>query len=967
MTGSVVSPVLVGRNDEIAALRAAYDGARAGTPGTVLVSGEAGIGKSRLVATAVGELPGDPLVLSGGCLELGSEGTPYVPFVAVLRDLVRRLGRDRAAALLPPGGAALGDLLPDLGPAPPRYGPARLLEEMLSLLGRAAEERPVVVLVEDLHWADASSRELFAYLARNLTGAAVLLVGTVRTGELAARHPNWRTLAELGRSGAMSRIVLGPLEHRHVAALLAAVDGRPPDPARSVRIHRRSGGNPLFVEALSTVGETPPGDLRTLLLARVTDLPDPAREALEVMAVAGAELDDDLVRAVAGGPGRGLGDALGDLTGRELVVARENGYAIRHDLLREAVYDALPPPRRRRMHARYAAALADRAAPAGPAAGGTALAEHWTAAGEFERALPAAWHAADRARRQNAYDEQLHLLELVLDHWPKVAEPVGLIGAGRTVVLERAATAAFNAGRSAAGVAHGTAALDELDPAAEPERAARLLGLRGRLQSRIDGGGRDDLRRAVALAPPGASRELRGRLLSALAFVEFMAFELDDCRRHATQALDLADRLGDDALRAPALLVLGALHGTRGELDQAGGAFAEARRAADAAGDAHTFLTSFQWESTFLCDAGRYEEAVELARTGQSAAERLGQARSRGSMLANARGVPLLYLGRWDEALRVVDDALALAPPPLYAAYLRLIAADIAHRRGETGPGGTLLRQITEFAVRTVGAAEAKAWLVLLRLTRAIDQDDPDTADLIVGEHLATAPDAWPPQDTARLAVLGARVQRARRAAAPRNRRVAGEAADRLASLARMLGSVRTTTPVIEAFRLTFRALTDGGELAAWDAAAAAWRDLGNSHETAVVLTEAAAAALASNNRPGARSRLREARAIAADLGAAPLRARIDDLAARGRLTDDVASPGRSGTPGHSFGLTPRELGVLRLLAGGRTNQQIAAELFISANTVATHVTRILTKLGAASRTQAAARARESGLLDAQP
>ncbi|MFB9197597.1 AAA family ATPase [Actinomadura verrucosospora] len=967
MTGSVVSPVLIGRDDEIAVLRAAYERSRAGIPATLLVSGEAGIGKSRLVATAVGDLPGDPLVLSGGCLELGSEGTPYVPFVAVLRDLVRRLGRDRVAALLPPGGAALGDLLPDLGPAPARYGPARLLEEMLTLLGRAAETRPVVVLVEDLHWADASSRELFAYLARNLAGVAVLLVGTVRTGELAAGHPNRRTLAELGRSDAVSRVDLGPLEHRHVAALLAAADGRPPDPARSVRIHRRSGGNPLFVEALSTAGETPPGDLRTLLLARVTDLPDPAREALEAMAVAGAELDDDLVSAVAGGPGRDLGHALGDLTERELVVARENGYAIRHDLIREAVYDALPPPRRRRMHARYAAALAARAAPAGPAAGGTALAEHWTAAGEFARALPAAWHAADRAGRQNAYDEQLHLLELVLEHWPKAPEPARLIGADRTVVLERAATAAFNAGRSAAGVAYGTAALDELDPAAEPERAARLLGLRGRLQSRIDGGGRDDLRRAVELAPPGASEELRGRLLSALAFVEFMAFDLDDCRRHAAQALELADRLGDDALRAPALLVLGALHGTHGELEEAAGAFAEARRAADAAGDAHTFLTTFQWESTFLGDAGRYEEAVELARTGQEVAERLGQARSRGSMLANTRGVPLVYLGRWDEAMRVVDDALALAPPPLYAAFLRLIAAEIAHRRGQTELGGTLLRQVTEFAMHTVGAAEAKSWLALLRLDRALGQDDLGAADHVVGEHLPTAAGRWPPQETARFAVLGARVQRARRAAAPRNRRVADETADRLAALARMLGSLRTETPVMDAYRRTFRALTEGGELAAWDEAAAAWRDLGNRYETAVVLVEAAGAALASNNRPGARSRLREARAIADDLGAAPLRARIDDLAARGRLTDDAAPPGESGGAARAFGLTRRELDVLRLLAGGRTNQRIAAELFISANTVATHVTRILTKLGAASRTEAAAKARESGLLDAPP
>ncbi|MDL4820080.1 ATP-binding protein [Actinomadura opuntiae] len=959
MTGSVVSPVLVGRDDEIAALREAYERARAGRPGTVLVSGEAGIGKSRLVAGALRELPGDPLVLSGGCLELGSEGAPYVPFVAVLRDLVRRFGRERVAALLPPGGAALGDWLPDLGPAPARYGPTRLLEEMLTLLGRVAEARPAVVVIEDLHWADASSRELFAYLARNLARAAVMMVGTVRTGEPAAGHPNRRVLAELGRSGAVERIALGPLKHRHVAALLAAVDGRPPDPARSVRVHRRSGGNPLFVEALSSASEAPPGDLRTLLLTRITDLPDPAREALEVMAVAGTELPDDLVREVAGGSGRRLQAALDELTGRELAVAWENGYAIRHDLIRETVYDALPPTRRRSMHARYAAVLAERTG--GGTEGGMALADHWTAAGEFERALPAAWHAADRAARQNAYDEQLHLLELVVEQWAKVPAPFELIGADRAAVLERAATAAFAAGKSAAGVAYGTAALEELGPAARPERVARLLGLRGRLQSRLDGGGLDDLQRAVALVPPGSADPLRSRLLSALAFAEFMANRSDGARRHATEALDIAGRLGDDALRAPALLVLASLHGASGDLEEAGRAFAEARRTAEAAEDWHTFLTTYQWEATALAAAGRYEEAAGLARTGQRAAERLGQGRSRGSMLASARAFPLCSLGRWDEALEIVRDALAMAPPPLYAAYLRFTAAEIAQRRGETDRVETLLRQLTEFAWHTRGAIEAKSWIALLRIAHALGRDDPETADRIVGEHLVAARDAWPEHERAWLAVLGARTQRARRAAAPRNRRVACETADRLAELSRLLGSLRAVTPAADAQRRTFHAETAPGDLPAWDGAAAAWRDLGNRYETAVLLVEGAAAALASNNRPGARSRLREARAIADELGAAPLRSRIDDLAARGRLTDTAG-----GASGNDFGLTRRELDVLRLLARGRSNQDIATELFISVNTVATHVTRILTKLGAASRTQAAAKARETGLLDDQ-
>ncbi|MEU7739197.1 AAA family ATPase [Nonomuraea sp. NPDC049158] len=952
MVGSFVSPVLVGRVDEIAALRAAYEQARSGQPATVLVSGEAGIGKSRLVSTVVRDLPGDPLVLSGGCLELGSEGAPYVPFVAILRDLVRRLGRDRVAAFLPTAGSALGDWLPDLGPAPARYARTRLLTEMLALISRVAEERPVVLVVEDLHWADASSRELFAYLVRNLAGEAVLLIGTVRTGELPVGHPNRRLLAELGRGGDVVRAALGPLEHRHVAELLEAIDGRPPDRSRSGGIHRRSGGNPLFVEALSDAGEAPAADLRTLLLDRIIDLPDPAREVLSAMAVAGAELADEILREVSALPETRLRSALDDLAGRDLVVVGEEGYAIRHDLIREAVYASLLPARRRSTHTRYAAALAARAPDS------TALAEHWTAAGEFERALQAAWRAADRADRQNAYDEQLHLLELVLARWTEVADPSRLIDADRTTVLERAAAAAFAAGKSAAGVAHGTTALAGLDSEVEPQRVARLLGLRGQSQNRVDGSGWHDLERAVTLVPPGSSDALRSRLLSALSFVGVAALRHEQSRRYATEALAIAERLGDDGLRAPALLVLAALDGQAGGFEPARRTFAEARRVAETAGDEHTFLTTFQWEAGLIEAVGQYEQAAELARAGQLAAERLGRARSRGSMLAVARAIHLRFLGRWDEAVEVVQNALADGPPPLYAAFMRLVAADIARCRGENDRFEMLFRQVAEFARHAVGAAEAKAEFSVQRIAWAVEQGDPELADRVLGEHL-TAAATWPTHEVMRLAVLGARVQRARRAAAPRNRRVAAESADRLAELARVIDAVRAVTPALTAYRLTFQAEAVSGELPSWDRAAAAWRDLGNRYETALVLTGAAGAALASNNRPGARSRLREARAVAAELGAAPLLTRIDDLAVRGQLGDDASTPARN-----DFGLTRRELDVLRVLVRGRSNPQIAAELFITANTVATHVARILVKLGVATRTEAATRAHDTGLLD---
>jgi DNA-binding CsgD family transcriptional regulator/tetratricopeptide (TPR) repeat protein len=953
VTTAVVSPVLVGRVAEGESIRAVYERARSRQAATVLISGEAGIGKSRLVAETVRNLPDSPLTLVGGCLERGSQGAPFVPFVAIVRDLVRQLGRDQVTPLLPPGGSALGDWLPDLGPAPARYSRTRLLEEVLTLVSRVARTRPVVVVVEDLHWADESTGELFAYLTRNMTDAAVLLIGTLRSGE----HPHRQLFAELDRRPEMVHIALDPLDERQVSELLAAIDGQPPDPARGRRVHQRSGGNPMFVEALSDVDEAPAQDLRGLLLARITDLGDASRDLLSAMAVAGTEVSDELLLDVCGLPERQTHEALRDLVELGHAVPRDERYSIRHDLIREVVYTSLLPGERRLLHRRCAAALADREPDS------AALAEHWMAAGQVDAALPVAWRAAFHAARLHARDEELQLLELILANWERVVDPAGLVGAGRAEVLRRAASAAFATGRSSRGVALSTAALDELDTTAGPERRATLLGLRGQLRQRLDGTGTQDLEHALTLLPPGTSTDVRSRLLSTLAIVGIGAHRHGESRRHAIEALRLADQLDDDGLRAPALLVLAMLvlhdvfSGTDGDTELSRRRFAESRRLAESVGDDHTFLTSFQWESLMLGYSGRYEEAVELARAGQREADRLGHARSRGSMLAMARAANLRTLGRWDEAVEVVQNALADGPPPLYAAALRLVTADIAYCRGEADQFELLLRQLVEFARHAHSADEVKAEIAILRISWAAEQGDHDLADRVLGEHLAPARAAWLPPEVMRLALVGARAQRARRVAAPRNRQVAAAVTARFAEITALVEARYAATPELAAHRLTIEAIA-ADQLPAWDRAAEAWRHLHNPYQTAVVLTDAAATALASNNRPGALSRLREAGARASRLRATPLLTRMDDLKRRGRLVDNDDSP-----TVNDFGLTRRELDVLQVLARGRSNTQIADELFISGNTVATHVARILTKLGVTTRTEAAARAHESGLL----
>jgi predicted ATPase len=319
-----------------------------------------------------------------------------------------------------------------------------VLEELLNLVAEVARERPVVLVVEDLQWADASSRELFAYLARNLAGA-VLLIGTVRT-DLARTHPNRQVLTELGRRIEVTRIDLGPLAREEVAQLLIALDGRPPEPGRDDRVHRvhrRSGGNPLFVEALGNGDEEPAGDLRALLLDRVADLSAPARQGLTALAVAGATVPDELLGELTAVPGTDWHPVITELVERELVIADVTGYRIRHDLIREAVYDAALPSVRRHVHAQYAAALGREHT---DMTASVASAQHWAAAGQWAKALPAAWHAAALAGRQKAYDEQLYLLELVLAHWSEVDDATAVLDVAHADVLAAAAGVAVAAG-----------------------------------------------------------------------------------------------------------------------------------------------------------------------------------------------------------------------------------------------------------------------------------------------------------------------------------------------------------------------------------------------------------------------------------------------------------------------------------------------------------------------------------------
>ncbi|HXQ54500.1 MAG TPA: AAA family ATPase, partial [Actinomycetes bacterium] len=378
----VSSPVLVGRDAEVAQLRAALELAAAGRPATVVVAGEAGVGKTRLVAELLGEAAGRGAVaLTGGCLDVGEGVLAYAPLVEALRPLPSVTEPAELERVLGGARAELARLVPELG-SPAEAGgtsasaplaPTRLFELLLGVLHRLAETGPLLVVVEDLHWADQSTRDLLGFLVRNLRGG-VALVLTYRSDELHRRHPLRPFLAELDRSGRAERLELGRLGRRDLAGLLTGILGEPAPPPLVGEVLARSEGNPFFAEELLAAhldGTRLPSVLRELVLARVQALSEPAQRVLEVAAVAGTRVDHELLAAVVGQDAEELVWLLREAVGRHVLGVDEasGAYVFRHALVQEAIYDDLLPVQRGPLHAAYARALERRITQRGEASG----------------------------------------------------------------------------------------------------------------------------------------------------------------------------------------------------------------------------------------------------------------------------------------------------------------------------------------------------------------------------------------------------------------------------------------------------------------------------------------------------------------------------------------------------------------------------------------------------------------------
>jgi len=833
----------------------------------------------------------------------------------------------------------------------------------------------VVLVIEDAHWSDRSTRDLLAFLIGNQHAlAGVLIVITFRSDELHRGHPLRPMLAELGRLSWVARLDLPRLTRRECGQLMASVLGREPEPELAERAFRRSDGNPLFLEALlrsDSPGAQLPESLRDLVLAEVERLPGQAQDVLEALAVAGERCGHGLLAVVTDLGDRELLAALRLAVSANVLVPAGDGYAFRHALIREAILGQVLPGQKTRLHVRVAEALAADPSLVPPGRAVIEQAHHWYAAHDTPRAVIGAWQAADAAGHSLAYAERLAMLARVLELWPALPDAAQRIGASHVDVVESAADTAAAAGENERGIGFATAALKEMNPAAEPGRAALMLKARAAMRWNLgQAEGIDDLREALRLVPAGAPGVARAQVLSWLATWLGRSGRAEG-RTAAEEALQLSRQAGDTATEVYVLLWLAERnfreHGTL-SLDLV-------ERARTLAEQAHAYeavLRAAIMESHLLEGVGEHERAARVAQQGLVSAHEVGLARTMGTLLAANLAEPLVALGRWGEADDVVQHALELSPPPGLRAVLLQLAGNVALARGDLSGAAdsdaACRDALAEFGYRD------QSHLPLARLETELHLAQDRAADALATARqaldrfdLQSSPRyAWP------LLAAGARACAAALAsAAATDHDLAEQARSLLHRLRGLADKLTATGPAEEAHRLTFAAEAARagdalgrdapGLLTAWDATAQAWEQLAQPYQMARALLHAAEAALGQGDRDGAAQRLARAAPLADQLRAGPLREQIGSLARRARLALPSGPTGEQ--PMGVLGLTAREAEVLRLVAAGQSNREIAAELFISAKTASVHVSNILAKLNATSRTEAAAIAHRAGVV----
>ncbi len=959
---------LVGRDEELEVLLRAASGPDAAQ--MVLLSGDAGVGKTRLLDETLERLAeAGWRTLVGHCLDFGESTMPYLPFAEMLGRLAS-VAPELADGDLPAGLTRLRHRLP----AEPAEGLDRVevFEAFAALLQELADGSPVALVVEDAHWADASTRDLVSFLLSRPPAGRCLLVVTFRSDEMHRRHPLRQRVAEWVRLGGVQRLQLDPLPAGAVRLMVEQILSSPhrvlgeSHDADLERIVQRAQGNAFYVEELVAAflggGWRLPEDLADLLLVRLERLDESARGIVRVAAAAGQRVPHDLLARVVPVEEAELEEALrASIDAHVLVRTGEAEYAFRHALLGEAVYDDLLPGERMRLHTAYAEAVRELRGSDGAAH----LARHALASHDLPTALLASVDAGDQALASGGPDEAARHYTTALEIHARAAtqldEPPE-----ESELVARTVDALCAAGRPETGLSLVENHLARLPEDTPPRSRARLLMARFEALRSTETDEQPSLISGEALSLVGPEHTpLRARVLAMHAQALIWDGLLDEARHQADEAIELAEELGLPRLVAEVSVTQTWLiqHLDLGESSRA----ELTRIIADAQsrGDTVSAMRGHLRAGGLEYDYGALEAAQENYLRGAQLARELGRPWSFQGMIGRMLGAVVSYMrGEWDEALAIADHGDE-DPPPTARAMLDAVVLVVAAGRGDASAlvrfPSMRERWHREGLIASIGGAAA---------LELLGRRDGAAAALATYDDICRVlGPLWGEYFGARLRLaaqaLAVLADEAPRTATGDRDRVRASAARLVADAERVLGlGEEDARPVglemqvwearlrAEQLRLEWLlgARVDLEELLVrWRRAAERCAALGHPYEEARCRAHLAAVLRAAGHPEPASTEAAAARRVATHLRAEP-------------LLDALGAQPRSGTAA-AGALTPREREILALVAAGRSNGEIGQQLFISAKTVSVHVSNVMAKLGARSRTEATALARRAGLL----
>ena len=1008
----VTSQTFVGRASELEALDRALAAAEGGIMSTVLIGGDPGVGKSRLLQAwnERAALHG-ARIAAGSCLDLGETGPAFTAVIEALRELLRDDGAGGEAGLAGADRQVLARLIPELGPAPgpdaadaplSTLGQTRLFERLAEVLRGAAASGPVVLELEDVHWADQSSQAFLLYLVEVARNASILLLCTYRADAAETNDAFRSTLSQLLRRPAVTTLSLAPFDEDELREQLTGILGRPPSIALLRAIAARSEGNALFTEELAAASD-PSVDLPTSVgaatAAKVRSLSRDTRSVLRVASVIGRTATYDVIRAVTSLDDEALANSL-----REAVEARllepvhvGEAYRFRHALIQEAIYGDTLPGERRRLHAAVAHALsADPDVPPDDADLAPRLARHWFEGHDYPRAFAASRAAAAAAERQTAYAEALTHNERLIDLWDRAGD-AATTGGTRARVLEHAGWLAFLAGELERSAAHGQAALAELDRTSDERHRIRVLD---RLAWTLERLGRDywPISRSIAAMDPDVrSSDERIRIYHHRA----MCLDLDGkpaaALKMAREAMDLADPATDLYMYADGADVVANIQ-QMWDVDEAIRVLESASDVALRAGDDVIVADKRTTMVGILDRHRRFDQVLSVAPDVIDFVGRVGLGPWVRPYLRCLVALSYLRVGRLDDAHGAIDLAMEDAPQGIQLAVIEMVAAQLSIATGALEDAAMHLEASRlpdtppEVELRRGGLATVRAALAIAeRRWDDAQRIVEGTASLVASEPTYTEiSETIQPLVEAGLAAVAEKVEYARAAGETDQLAEAAEAVSRLTGWVDAvrgqrervgfpdLGEMRGYEALIAAHlaRIEGQPAPD-----LWAAAAEAFPPRSVEALTARYRQgEAMLTARAPRDEVGAV--IAPACEIAVQIGARPLAYRFEVLARRARIDlrarvtppATVEATPAADEPDESLkvsageialrkrGLSSREIEVLALVASGWSNSQIAKRLFIGNKTASVHVSHILAKLGVSSRIDAATLAVRLGL-----